>query len=290
MDHVEHDCREVSGLLSQEFVKPCPDNDCGPQLVNGRLRPLTTDPNTGQLVYGHWERVDITVNGEKTRGKPHFVVDRKPLTIDGRFILGIGFGFGLDPPQNPTSRSDVSSLMDGILKLFKDHPNCEGSMNQLLGELKTSTGYDAGSIKDVIEAFRANGIAYADERAAEPGATGGGSAGTGIGGVPSIAFSQGSTPEWTAITVMGEMMHWAGMPKQGGGYANYYTDTAMANAWNKLGVVMSVEQYRHSYPEQVATDTKRWGYDYAESRLAHGGINVGCLGIVTGLVPKYVKP
>ena len=156
-------------------------------------------------------------------------------------------------------------------------------MNRLLGELKSSTGYNAGSITDVIEAFRKNGIAYESDELGQPGETGGGSAGTGIGGVPSISFSQGGTPDQTSVTALGEMMHWAGMPKQGSTYANYFTDTAMANAGNKLGVVMSIEQYRRTYPEQVAMDNKRWGYDYAESRLAHGAINIKCLGWVTGL-------
>ncbi len=92
------------------------------------------------------------------------------------------------------------------------------------------------------------------------------------------------------MTALGEMLHWAGMPMQNGKYANYFTDTAMANAGYKLGVVMSVAQYRQTYPEQVAMDTKRWGYDFAESRLGHGAINIKCLGWVTGLMPKSAKP
>jgi RHS repeat-associated protein len=190
-------------------------------------------------------------------------------------------------PQKPVglSRSEISSLMDDILKLFRDHSDCKGSMNTLLAELKRSTGYGAGSITDIIEAFRNNGIASQGS-----GTDGGGSAGTGIGGVPSISFNPGSTPEQTAMTVMGEMMHWAGMPMQGGQYANYYTDAAMASAWHNLGVVMSVEEYRRTYPDQVEADTKKWGYDFAESRLAHGGMDAACLGTVNGYLPKYAKP
>lgn len=188
------------------------------------------------------------------------------------------------------SRSEVSSIMDSISNLLKAHPDCEGYLNKLLGELKSSTGYNAGNIADVIEAFRKNGIAYMSDEPGQPGHTGGGSAGTGIGGVPSIAFSQGGTSDQTTVTALGEMMHWAGMPMQGGTYANHFTDTAMANAGSKLGAVMSVEQYRRTYPEQVAMDTKRWGYDFAESRLAHGAINIKCLGWVTGLAPERAKP
>jgi RHS repeat-associated protein len=211
---------------------------------------------------------------------------------------GVGDGFEIvkpvpdDPgggtdPQKPVglSRSEISSLMDDILKLFTDHSDCKGSMNTLLAELKRSTGYGAGSITDIIEAFRNNGIASQGS-----GTDGGGSAGTGIGGVPSISFNPGSTPEQTAMTVMGEMMHWAGIPMQGGQYANYYTDAAMATAWHNLGVVMSVEEYRRTYPDQVEADTKKWGYDFAESRLAHGGMDAACLGTVNGYLPKYAKP
>ena len=64
---------------------------------------------------------------------------------------------------------------------------------------------------------------------------------------------------------MHEIIHWAGMPAEGGGYGNHYTDAAMATAWNKLGVVMSVADYRSTYPDIVAECTKRDGYDYAES-------------------------
>ncbi len=188
------------------------------------------------------------------------------------------------------SGSEVSGLMDSMLNLFKQHPECEPYLNSLLGELKSSTGYDAGSIRDVIEAFRKNGIGYLSDEPGQPGHTGGGSAGTGIAGVPGISFSHGGTPDQTTVTALGEMMHWAGMPMQRGQYANYFTDTAMANAGNRLGVVMSVEQYRGTYPEQVAMDTMRWGYDFAESRLAHGAINIKCLGLVTGLSPNKAKP
>ena len=127
-------------------------------------------------------------------------------------------------------------MIDNIFGLIKAHPDCEGYLNGLLGELKGSTGYDAGSITDVLEAFRKSGIAYMSDEPGKPGETGGGSAGTGIGGVPSVSFSQGGTPDQTYITALGEILHWAGMPRQGSGYANYFTDTVRhdwGENWNR---------------------------------------------------------
>lgn len=62
MDHVEHDCREVSGLLSQGLAKPCPDNDCGPHTAynphtkQNELQLVHTDPRTGQLGFWSWDK------------------------------------------------------------------------------------------------------------------------------------------------------------------------------------------------------------------------------------------
>jgi len=54
---------------------------------------------------------------------------------------------------------------------------------------------------------------------------------------------------------------------------------------------MSVEQYRHTYPEIIELRKQQgWPYDYAESLLAHGGIDIKCLGVVGGLAPRNAKP
>jgi len=259
LDAIPTDCRLALNMVNHGSAEQCPNNYCGPERVRNpwtgqiELKPLTRDPDTGQLGYYPTE------------------------------------------PQHTSrklSKSEISSLMDSILKLFKNHHDCERSMDKLLGELKASTGYDAGSIRDVIEAFRQNGIAYPGDRVPlGPGDSGGGDAGTGMGGVPAISFSPGGTSEITAVLVMGEMMHWAGMPKQGGVYQNKFTDEAIANAASKLGFVMSIEQYRHTYPEQVAKDIARWnGRDMAESRVAHDAMDIKCLDIVTGMLPQSAKP
>ena len=147
--------------------------------------------------------------------------------------------------------------------------------------MKEASGFDAGNIKDILENFRQNGTIYTD---GSVNGTGGGSAGTGIGGKPSVSLTYGETSQYTALTLMHEIIHWAGMPgKVGGGYEDYYTDAAMATGWNKLGVVMSVGEYRRIYPDQSARDTKASGYDYAESRLAGAANSMTCLGGKTGV-------
>lgn len=184
------------------------------------------------------------------------------------------------------STDEVSKMIDDILKLFEDHPGCEEQTNKLLSEMASSSGFKAGSIREILENFRRNGTTYTRDTV---NGTGAGSAGTGIGGRPSVSLTYGTTTEHTALTLMHEIIHWAGMPPKVGGYADHYNDKAMATAWHKLGVVMSVDEYRRTYPKVVEEDTKRDGYDFAESRLAGAANAITCLGAVNGVAPKKVK-
>jgi YD repeat-containing protein len=54
VDGMEMSASAFYFLMSTGALKQCPNNDCGPQMVNGKLTPLTTDPKTGQLGYGQW--------------------------------------------------------------------------------------------------------------------------------------------------------------------------------------------------------------------------------------------
>lgn len=128
-----------------------------------------------------------------------------------------------------------------------------------------STPFSAGTIGEILENFRQNGTIYT--RGLVNG-TGGGSAGTAIGGRPSVSLTYGTTAEYTALSLMHEIIHWAGMPASGSGYADYYNDTAMATAWHNLGVVISASEYRTRYPEFA---------DYAESKLAGAANDITCL-------------
>src|SRR5437588_9083276 len=56
MDGFEQDCAQVAQLMDVGTAAQCLNNDCGPRNINGRLSPMTTDPRTGRLGYGHWER------------------------------------------------------------------------------------------------------------------------------------------------------------------------------------------------------------------------------------------
>ena len=70
----------------------------------------------------------------------------------------------------------------------------------------------------------------------------------------------------------------------------YYDDVAIANFYIKSGVVMSVEQFKRTYPEAVERRLKEWRGNSIEGSLAHGGIEITCLGAVNGLPPKFAKP
>jgi YD repeat-containing protein len=104
LDGVPVSADQAMQLLHNGGAFLCPENNCGPRLINGRLEPLTTDPNTGRLAYGQWERVDITTvdedgRRETSRGTPHFklsqTVDAYPfgsLPQRSGFLIG-RFGF-----------------------------------------------------------------------------------------------------------------------------------------------------------------------------------------------------
>jgi hypothetical protein len=100
------------------------------------------------------------------------------------------------------SNAEISSLMDDILALLTNHEGCESKINAILRELGKATGFDAGSIRDIVDRFRSEGIAYTADVPNESS-----SAGTAIRGVPGISFSPGDNRETSARTMMGEMIH-----------------------------------------------------------------------------------
>jgi hypothetical protein len=92
---------------------------------------------------------------------------------------------------------------------------------------------------------------------------------------------------------MGEIMHWAGRSRlsKRWDYADYYNDVALAAAGNRLGFVMSIDQYMETYEEWVKKDRARFnGSDFSYSKLGHGAIDNACLGPVNRLTPQYAKP
>lgn len=107
------------------------------------------------------------------------------------------------------------------------------------------------------------------------------------------------------MTLMGELIHWAGMVHPISGefppppmfpgptvVTDYYPDAAMAAAGNKLGLTMTVEQYRRTYPDVVARDIIRYGTgsDDADSKVAHYGAIDNACGTPNGYRPQFAKP
>jgi len=193
-------------------------------------------------------------------------------------------------PQNTytyLNRDQVSSLIDDVYKMFKNNPGCEEWTNKLLGELANSTGFDAGSIRDILEDFRQNGrVRVGQARGVRAGAA----------DPALITLSVDSAQNRDAPTIMGEIIHSAGMPSRFpgglGGYPwHYYTDEAMATAAAKFGTVMTAAQYRHTYPEDIKKRfAAGWQADFVEGSLAHGAIEIICNKGVNSLSPKYAKP
>ena len=181
--------------------------------------------------------------------------------------------------------------MDDIEKLLKDHPACESYTNTLLGKLGDSTGFHAGSIRDIIARFREEGEIFTQGRVQT---TGGGTTGSGRG-YPSIDLTYGVKSQDTAVTLLHEMLHWAGIRQMSGNqWTDDFTDEVLAKTWNQMGVVMSVDEYRSTYPAHSAASAKASpsGSDYAASTLAGNAQFIVCLDQWdSGYTTKYVgKP
>jgi hypothetical protein len=190
------------------------------------------------------------------------------------------FAFTVLPQDTkiPLSRADISALIDDVYQMFKKHSGCEDSINKFLGEVKASTGHDVGNIGNILEDFRKNGSINIE-----------GIKGFNAGGAGPKTINISPDARGNAATVLGEIIHSAGR-SPGGPAMGYYDDVAIANFYIKSGVVMSVEQYKSTYPKWVEKRIKEWGGDFLEGSLGHGGIEITCLGVVNGLSPKYAKP
>ncbi|HEU4767496.1 MAG TPA: hypothetical protein VFS77_08970, partial [Pyrinomonadaceae bacterium] len=206
--------------------------------------------------------------------------------------------FGQAPARDRKMNKDqIKSYMDEISQFLANNPDCEVGINTILSELKNITGFDGGNIRDIIANFTQNGILrVSDVNNASS------SAGVGYGGIPAISLSERDIRSDTIVTMVGEMIHWAGMVGHLGpeypndfalpdysGFTKYFTDLAIATAVNNLGYAMTVDQYRRTYPEVVRRDTERWGSDFAASKIAHGGINNACFKAKNRLLPKFAK-
>jgi hypothetical protein len=266
-------------------------------LNNGAPWPCTGEwRQTSSLLrwlpdFGHWWRM------ERGRTPPTFPNSQITLhdifrdALAGTPIGAILFprlyptppfnGFALQKPEDVLTRDEVSSLIDAIYKMFKEHSKCEESINKLLSELRESTKYNAGSIRDILENFRKNGDISVYESPNR----------SGVADPGHIHISSASYRTRDAATIMGEIIHSAAKFSDGkGGYISHYNDTAIADAFFKFGVVMSAEQYRKTYPEWVATRRQNSGADYVEASLAHAAIDIVCLDAVNSVTPKYAKP
>ncbi|MFZ0061267.1 MAG: hypothetical protein WAL47_04455 [Pyrinomonadaceae bacterium] len=138
-DGIERSWSEVFRLPSLGLADQCQNNNCGPQVIRhqGRdiLIPLSYDRDTGELGY-HPDEWGNTIRVKKLLPKPykHHAQRMRKLT-----------------------RDEVSSLIDDIYEMFKKNADCEKGINKLLDVLRDSTGYDAGSIGQILEDFRVNG-------------------------------------------------------------------------------------------------------------------------------------
>lgn len=66
-------------------------------------------------------------------------------------------------------------------------------------------------------------------------------------------FQYSSVIEGVAVSYYGKVIHRAGKGAvPGGGHTSHFSVAAIAGAWNRLGVVMTVADYRQTFPEWVA--------------------------------------
>jgi hypothetical protein len=194
---------------------------------------------------------------------------------------------GKADPQNPNqlSRERTSSLVADILRLFTDRPGCKDWTNKLLAEMRSASGFDAGNISEILSEFSERGIIHDTGKRQSGSGNVIESPGYPIALTSSANSDANRAKEETAVVLMHEIIHWAGKrPIPGGGHTSHYSDAAMAGAWNRLGVVMSVAEYRRTFPDWVAHYEAEYeaaygvkGVSYLESRLAGAGNFITCL-------------
>jgi hypothetical protein len=181
------------------------------------------------------------------------------------------------------SREQTSSLVADILRLFEDHPDCKNWTNKLLAEM-SANGFDAGSITDILKQFSERGIIYESGKRQSGSGNVVESPGYPIALTSSANADANRAREETAVVLMHEIIHWAGKrPIPGGGHSSHYSDAAMVGAWNRLGVVMSVAEYRQAFPDWVAKYEAEYeaaygikGVSYLESSAGAGNF-ITCL-------------
>jgi YD repeat-containing protein len=283
VDGIDYPC----SMINSEATLQCPDNDCGPRRLDvtnpdGEHRSILTLPFmafangvSGFFLPG-WaqmgtpqEQADIVlaaINGVNQTG-----MDSSHRQGQGQFANNF-------LPQNTwrdLSRDEISKEMDNALNFLDKHPDCEKWLNKLLEELKNSTGLGAGSIRDIVERFRKDGIAVTD---GATNGTGTGAVGTKNGRLE-IGFQYGGTKEETAEMLLHEMIHWAKF--------DHYPDEAMAKAWNKLGKAISLEEFNNLHKDYITTTRQKYGMwldSWAYSEIAGGTQSGLCFGKKNGVM------
>jgi hypothetical protein len=251
LDGFEHDCAQVSWLMSIGGARQCPNNDCSPRLApdahgNPVLTPLTTNPKTGQLGYwpngptglglipgtmgnptfvtawtsGHGEDVWQWVYDE-TSGKEVFVP--VPTAYSGSEYFG-------DSPEN-AAPFDINGIRNGLQNALSK-PRCGTLVNSLMNAVATrknplNSEFSQGGIMALFESvvsgkggLTRNPVEGSAGYGSPSGSIAKGDAGIFVKGYPNL--SPGEQLAADVKGVLGELMHHGGQNK-------YYTDRSFAD-------------------------------------------------------------
>jgi hypothetical protein len=302
-DGAETGCAFAYSQLESGAAEQCPDNDCS-RHYNSTTVIITYKNGSKKVITGFTDVPGgiFTFTGDEARGAAQGWNYAWVLTDDFSLLVKASIGGALlsrhglgeidsgrsfaesQNPLDPLTRAEISVIIDSIYKMFEEHPGCEEWTNKLLNELSDSTGYHAGSIRDILEDFRKNGTMEVYQSPNQSSAPGPGD----------IVISSTTYATGNPSMIMGEIIHSAGWPSRfpdgiGPHPWIYYTDVAMANAAAKLGVVMSIDQYRKTYPEWVQFDMKKYDRDFTANKLAHGAIDIQCMGAKLAITPSDAK-
>ena len=140
------DCERVGSLLANGAVQVCPDNDCGPKVVDGVLLPLRWDPDTGRLGHGGFVE-ESGVDKKPDDGGDEGVVRIRthpghwtftPAAQSDFPLFGLGFGIGIAPQSSAladraadTKRTN-NACRDMAAKAQEIMNNLHGSMGSVL--------------------------------------------------------------------------------------------------------------------------------------------------------------
>jgi hypothetical protein len=146
-------------IVAAGEAQKCPNNDCGPRVINGRISFLGFNPNTGQMAYGHWEKVNITIKAEDGtildhhEGKPQYVEDMNGGSTGVWHGINSATLSQTTEPIKPLTPKEIYILFRQVRDIRDYNPRRWNFFTDVINKVAEQTGVPARS-NNIISLFR----------------------------------------------------------------------------------------------------------------------------------------